>query len=404
MYDVIIIGAGVTGSYAAGELARLGYRVCVLEKQQQPGLKTSCTGIISHECLEMLQVDRNLIQNEVRSARIFAPSGKCLRVEREDTQAYVLDRPGLDRLMASKAQQNKVEFHYATPVTTIRRENQIVEVEATALKAEKVLFRARSVIIACGASGSLTQSAGLGRIREFAHGAQAQVECADVAEIEIYSGTATAPGFFSWLVPADGTQGKAGLLCRGNSRPYITAFLDRLLKLHRITAITSDIRYGTIPLKPLSRTYADRLLVIGDAAGQVKPTSGGGIYFGILCARQAVLTLDECLKNGELSSDRLQIYQKRWHKILKRELSIDYWAHRFYQGLNDKQIEHIFNIIVRHGIHESLLTSPDITFDWHSLVILDAIRHRSLQRSLEKLKAAPLRFLDARIRPPQVNA
>ena len=400
MYDVIITGAGVTGSYAAGELARLGYHVCVLEKQQQPGLKTSCTGIVSRECLELLQVDSSIIQNEARSARIFAPSGKYLRVEREDAQAYILDRPGLDRLMAHQAQQNRAEFHFATAVTAIRRENQLVEVEATTLKAEKVLFMARCVIIACGAAGSLTQSAGLGRIREFAHGAQAHVECNDVAEVEIYSGTTTAPGFFAWLVPAGGTQGKAGLLCRGNPRPYITALLDRLLKLHRITSITSDISYGSIPLKPLARTYADRLLVIGDAAGQVKPTSGGGIYFGILCARQAVLTLDECLKNGDLSSGKLSQYQKRWHKILKRELSIDYWAHRFYQGLNDKQVEHIFNIIVKHGIHESLLTSPDITFDWHSLVILDAIRHRSLQRSLEKLKAAPLRFLDARIRPP----
>jgi geranylgeranyl reductase family protein len=400
MYDIIIIGAGVTGSYAAGELAQLGYHVCVLEKQQQPGLKTSCTGIVSGECLQMLQVDRCLIQNEARSARIFAPSGKYLRVEREDTQAYVLDRPGLDRLMAERAQNNGVEFHFATPATAIRRENRHVTVEASVRQAETVLFRARCVIIACGAAGSLTQSAGLGRIREFAHGAQAQVECPDLTEVEIYSGTTTAPGFFAWLVPSGGKQGKAGLLCRGNPRPYATALLDWLLKLGKITSITSYINFGSIPLKPLVKTYAERMLVIGDAAGQVKPTSGGGIYFGILCARQAVLTLDECLKNGDLSSDRLLIYQKRWHKILKRELSIDYWAHRFYQGLHDKQIEHIFNIIVKHGIHESLLTSPDITFDWHSLVILDAIRHRSLQRSLEKLKAAPLRFLEARIRPP----
>ncbi|MCX5996889.1 MAG: geranylgeranyl reductase family protein [Chloroflexi bacterium] len=399
MYDVIIIGAGVTGSYAAGELARLGYHVCVLEKQEQPGLKTSCTGIISLECFEMLSIDHSLIQNQARSARIFAPSGKYLRIEREGAQAYILDRPGLDRLMARKAQQKGAEFHFSTPVTAIRRENRHVTVEATAIQSETALFRARCVIIACGAAGGLAQSAGLGRIREFAHGAQAQVECTDVSEVEIYSGLTTAPGFFAWLVPAGGKQGKAGLLCRGNPRPYLTALLDRLLKQNRITSITSDIRYGSIPLKPLSRTYSDRLLVIGDAAGQVKPTSGGGIYFGILCAQQAVLILDECLKSGELSSDRLSLYQKRWHKLLKRELSIDYWAYRFYQGLDDKQVDHIFNIIVKHGIHESLLTSPDITFDWHSMVILDAIRHRSLQKSLEKLKAAPLRFLEARIRP-----
>ena len=71
--------------------------------------------------------------------------------------------------------------------------------------------------------------------------------------------------------------------------------------------------------------------------------------------------------------------------MLKRELAIDYWAHKFYRKLNDRQIEHIFDIIEHHGIHESLLASPDITFDWHSNVILDAIKHRSLDKSLGKL-------------------
>jgi digeranylgeranylglycerophospholipid reductase len=133
--------------------------------------------------------------------------------------------------------------------------------------------------------------------------------------------------------------------------------------------------------------------VVGDAAGQVKPTSGGGIYFGLVCAGIAVRTLDESLRAGDVSSGRLAIYQKRWHKILKHEIDIDYWAHRFYQGLTDKQAEHIFQVILRHGIHESLLASPDITFDWHGKVILDAVRHRSLQRSMEKLKMGlPRRF------------
>ena len=76
--------------------------------------------------------------------------------------------------------------------------------------------------------------------------------------------------------------------------------------------------------------------------------------------------------------------------MLKQELSIDYWAHRFYCGLDDKQVEHVFNVIERHGIHESILASPDITFDWHGQVIFDALKHRSLQRSLEKLGMAPV--------------
>jgi len=87
MYDVIVIGAGIVGSYTARELARLGHSVAVLEKNPEPGYKTSCTGIISQACLDMLPGSRNVIQREARSATIYSPSGKHIRVERETTQA-----------------------------------------------------------------------------------------------------------------------------------------------------------------------------------------------------------------------------------------------------------------------------------------------------------------------------
>ena len=397
MYDVIVIGAGIVGSYTAHELARLGYSVCVLEKQPRPGHKTSCTGIVSRACLEMLPAGPGIIQWEAHSAKIFSPAGKYIRVERDSTQAYILDRAALDRLMAKQAKAKGAEFHFSTTVSGARTDGNCVQVQATR-HGEPGGFTARAAVIASGSAAGITRSAGLGQVHEYAQGAQAQAERKNVAEVEVYSGAGTAPGFFAWLVPSSQAHVKVGLLCRGNPKPYITALLERLAQQGKINQAVHDISYGTIPLKPISRTYTDRLLVVGDAAGQAKPTTGGGIYFGLLCARLAVQTLDESLKINDLSKRRLALYQRRWHKVLKNELAIDYWAHRFYQELDDKQIEHIFKIIERHGIHESLLASPDITFDWHSLVILDAIKHRSLQRSLEKLKAAPFRLFDGRTR------
>jgi flavin-dependent dehydrogenase len=244
-------------------------------------------------------------------------------------------------------------------------------------------------VIACGTAPGLITQIGLGRIREYAHGAQAEVTCHNIDEVEVYSGKRIAPGFFAWLAPSAPGKAKVGLLSSANQGPYLADFLKYLENQGKISHSPHDIRYGSIPLKPLARTYAKRILIVGDAAGQTKPTTGGGIYFGLICAGVAVQTLDESLKAGDLSGRRLALYQKRWHRILKRELDIDYWAHRFYQSLTDRQAEHIFQIILRHGIHESLLTSPDITFDWHGKVILDAIRHRSLQRSLEKFKLFP---------------
>jgi len=126
-------------------------------------------------------------------------------------------------------------------------------------------------------------------------------------------------------------------------------------------------------------------MVVGDAAGQVKPTTGGGIYFGLLCAGLCVQAAREALLSDDLSSRKLSQYQKQWHKLLKQELAIDYWAHRFYRRLTNRQIEHVFNVIESHGIHETILSSPDISFDWHGRVIFDAMKHRSLQKSLRKL-------------------
>jgi digeranylgeranylglycerophospholipid reductase len=385
MYDVIVIGAGITGSRTAGELARLGYSVAVLEKNPEPGHKTSCTGIISRACLDMLPGSRDLIQREARSATIFAPSGDHIRVERETTQAYILDRPALDRLVAGQAGHKGAVYLFSTLATGLLSNDRCICVKA-ACGPEQLNLSARAAVIACGTAAGLTRQKGMGQISEYAQGAQADVDCENVDEVEVYSGRHIAPGYFAWLVPTMPGHAKAGLLCARNPRPTITNFLNMLKLRGKILPALYRASFGAIPLRPLARTYGDRVLVVGDAAGQVKPTTGGGIYFGLICAEMAVRTIDESLRAGDLSSRRLALYQKRWHRTLKRELDIDYWAHRFYQGLTDKQTEHIFQVIQRHGIHESLLASPDITFDWHGKVILDAIRHRSLQRSLEKLK------------------
>jgi len=385
MYDVIVIGAGIVGSYTARELARLGHSVAVLEKNPEPGYKTSCTGIISQACLDMLPGSRNVIQREARSATIYSPSGKHIRVERETTQAYIIDRPALDRLVAKQAGQNGSDYFFSTYATGLHIEESCIYVKAIRDR-DLLELPARSVVVACGTAAGLTRQIGMGQIREYAHGAQAEVLCMNTDEVEIYSGRNIAPGFFAWLVPTVPGHAKAGLLSSRNPGPLITKFLNMLEARGKILPALHPVSYGAIPLKPLARTYAERILAVGDTAGQVKPTTGGGVYFGLICAGMAVLTLDESLRADDLSSRRLALYQKRWHKILKRELGIDYWAHHFYQGLTDKQAEHIFQIIQSHGIHESLLASPDITFDWHGKVIMDAIRHRSLQRSLDKLK------------------
>jgi flavin-dependent dehydrogenase len=135
---------------------------------------------------------------------------------------------------------------------------------------------------------------------------------------------------------------------------------------------------GTLP-----RTYGDRILVIGDAAGQVKPTTGGGIYFGHLGAKIATEVLNKALNSDELAAARLFRYQRRWKAKMGKEISLGYRARQAYAKLSDRQIERIFNMLDSRGAAKAWLNSPNFSFDWHSKLVLAGLKY-SLTRPLQE--------------------
>ncbi|MBA7636669.1 hypothetical protein ES703_44290 [subsurface metagenome] len=159
----------------------------------------------------------------------------------------------------------------------------------------------------------------------------------------------------------------------------------------KIASPDADITYGGIPLRPLPQTYMKRLLVVGDAAGQVKPTTGGGIYYGLLCAEIAVDTLHQAFSTNKPSPKLFASYEKRWKQRIGRELRIGYLARRLYERLSNRHIDQIFDIVESRGIHEALLKSPALSFDWHSGVILTGLRHLDPWRHLFGWRKNPLR-------------
>ncbi len=126
--------------------------------------------------------------------------------------------------------------------------------------------------------------------------------------------------------------------------------------------------------------------MVGDAAVQVKPTTGGGIYYGLLCADIATDHLHRALGDDDLSSKSLAGYEREWKKKLERELKICYYARKFYEHLSDKQIDRIFDIIKSSGIDEALLKADDLSFDWHGEVILKLLGHKVLSKAIEVMK------------------
>jgi digeranylgeranylglycerophospholipid reductase len=375
-YDVIVVGAGPAGSYIAYELASSGHDVAVFEEKSASGLNVCCTGIISTECFQSLDLGTDVILTKVNSAKFFSPSGRCLRLQTENVQAYVVNRLLLDKALVSKAQSLGAQYFFSSPVIDIIPGKDSIQAETLCSGASEILS-ARAVVLANGFRPKLPRKLGLGKIKNFLVGAQAEIEVKNVDEFEVYFGQEIAPGAFAWLVPTSTNKAYVGLLATSQAKLHLRKFLDNLFGQGRIASREVEIEQKAIPLGTLARSYADRILVIGDAAGQVKPTTGGGIYFGHLGTQIAAEVLDEALGSDNLTAGQLSRYQKLWKAKMGKELSHGYWARWAYAKLSDRQIEGIFNALDSSGMAEALLNSSNFSFDWHSRLILAVLRRSS---------------------------
>jgi len=383
-YDVIIVGAGPAGSYIACELASSGYDVAVFEGKSAPGLNACCTGIISTECFQSLGLSTDGILTKVNSAKFFSPSGRCLRLQTENVQAYVINRLLLDKEMASRAQSHGAQYFFSSPVTDIIPGKANMRAE-TLCSGAREIFNARVVVLANGFKPKMPQKLGLGRIKNFLVGAQAEIEAKNIDELEVYFSQEIAPGAFAWLVPTSPNKSYVGLLATSQAKLHLRKFLNNLFYQGKVASPEAKIEQKAVPLGTLARSYGNRILVIGDAAGQVKPTTGGGIYFGCIGAKIAAGVLDQALRHDNLTASQLSRYQKQWKVKMGKELSRGYRARWAYTKLSDRQIEGIFNALDATGIAEALLNSSDFSFDWHSKLVM-AVLKRSSTYPLLKIK------------------
>lgn len=374
MYDTIIVGAGPIGSHVAARLAARGYRVVVLEQHGRVGKVACCTGIVGKECLDAFPVARDALIREARSARFFTPSGRSFCLKKETVQACILDRPAFDAAMSRRAREEGAEYLLSSKVRNVSATEHSVLVEAEGPGQTKTL-EGKAVVIASGFVSKLSQRLGFGRNADFVMGAQAEVDAPGVNDVEIYFGSQVTPGFFAWLVPTAPGKALAGLLSRGHTGRRMRAFLNNLAGQGMIVSSQARIVYGGIPLRPLPRTSGARMIVVGDAAGQVKPTTGGGIYYGLLSAEIAADVLHRAIAVDDLSAGFLGEYDRRWRRLLSRELQIGRWARWLFERLNDRQIDYLFEMVQRPSFKEALLNSADFSFDWHSRLILRGLRH-----------------------------
>ena len=386
MKDVVIIGGGPAGNNAAFHLSSAGLDVAVVDWREQLGDKV-CSGIVGKACVERYPVDQSFIYREASSARFYSPCGEDIQMAKPGVQAYIIDRVAFVASLAEKAKAAGAAYYLGRRATEIEVTGTGVTITLSSPDGSDSI-EAKTVIVAAGFRTGLLSTLGLGSVGDSCVGTQVEVATNGIEEIEVYFGKDMAPGFFGWVIPTAPGKGLVGLLSRHDAGNYLQALITRLQSQGKISEVQGPSRRWGVPLRPLRKTYSDRVLVVGDAAGQVKPTTGGGIYYALLSAEIAASTLNRAFSKADFSSGQLRSYQTEWRKVLSKELRIGYYSRRIFEMLGDTQIDYLLNTISTNGVHEELLNNPNVSFDWHGGFVLTAMKNGVIRKVVKSV--APL--------------
>ena len=379
MRDVVVIGAGPAGAVTARRLAECGHDVVMLEEHLEPGSPVHCTGLLGAEAFVEFDLPRSLILAESDAARFWGATGRSVPLRSERVNATVIDRAALDRHLAGGAVAAGAEL-----LTGSRAEGIVVRQSgvSVSVRGRERPIEARSCVLACGANYRFHRPLGLGMPSVFLQSAQVETPFPEMPEIEVQFGRAVAPSGFAWMVPfRRGGEGfaRVGLMSETRSGEGFAAFIDSLSRRAGIDpASIPPPRQKMLPLGPVRTSYADRVLAVGDAAGLVKPTTGGGIYYGMLSGQFAADALDEALRRDRLEAGALRPYEARWRRRLGQEIRVGLAFRNIATRLSDESIDELIDLAALDGV--APLIQETASFNWHRKAAIALLGHPSVRR------------------------
>lgn len=384
-YDVLVVGAGPSGSECARLLAGRGRHVALLDENAAARETVVCTGIVGREAFERVRLPEGPVVDVIRRARFYSPSRIRVRYDPPEPLAHVVDRTRFDSALADRAAESGAELLRGHAARGVERDEDGVTVRCE-VEGGIRRIRGRSLVVATGHQRWLHEEAGLGTPPGYVHGVHADLPFSDLDAAELYFGSDVAPGFFAWAVPFGAGTARLGVLAPQGSRRHFRRFIrlepirSRLgLDLHSggMDRALAALHSRGIVQGMVSPSYADRTLAVGEAAGQVKTTTAGGIYYGMLGAEMAADRLDEALGRNALDAESLAPYEDRWHDRLGREIRSGLELQERAGALSDGEIDRLFEAL-RGGIAATV--RQVVRFDWHRSALGVLFRHRKLWR------------------------
>jgi digeranylgeranylglycerophospholipid reductase len=381
-YDVIVVGAGPGGSYAAKQAAKRGASVLLIDRRKELGAPVRCgEGLGLHWLEELgLKISPKAISAEISGSVLYSPNMKReVKIQNPETRGYVIDRKVFDKDLAIDAGRAGAEVIVKTQVYEVtKKDGKVCGVKANCA-GEKLEASCKVLIAADGGESTIARMAGLdstATLYDTDFGVEYEmvnVECRDL--IEIYFSKNAAPRGYIWVFPKGKDVANVGVGIGGLEKGNAVEYLDRFIKNNKRfkDAQTVAIKGGLIPVgEPLKELVADGLMVIGTAAHQVDPIHGGGMALAMEAGGMAGEVAAKCALEGAVDKKSLSAYESSWRrkvgpklmrrlrlrKVLEKLDDDDFNA--IFDNLNDKDLDELIKGDYKPVVRKVLLKRPQL--------------------------------------------
>ncbi|MFC1712783.1 geranylgeranyl reductase family protein [Candidatus Poribacteria bacterium] len=324
--DVLVIGGGPGGSLAAKTAAEQNVDVLMVEKRQEIGSPVRCAEAVSARPLaEFIEPNPKWVSAEINGGRIYVPDGNFVEVENPGV-GLVLDRKTFDRELANQAAQSGAEVWVKARAIDLIKNNGSIEGAIIRRRDADYRIHAKVVIAADGIESQVGKWAGI----DTTCGTSGVDTCAQYLMTgmgdkfdglcHFYLGHETAPRGYAWIFPKGDGCANVGLGIGGHiSHDTAVEYLNRFVEREAPNSSILGMVVGCVPASgDLSDIVRDGFMIIGDAAHQNDPVSGGGILNSMIAGQIAGEVAGQAVRSGDVSRNSLEEYQKRWHKQIGR--------------------------------------------------------------------------------------